>query len=179
MSRIGKMPINLPAGVTVTIEDGNQVSVKGPKGTLSQAIPTRINIVNEDGVLTLERSSESKEDKALHGLSRTLVFNMVQGVTEGYKKQLEINGVGYRAAKQGDQLVLNLGYSHNVIVDEPEGITIEVPQPNTIIVTGADKQKVGQIAAEIRKKRPPEPYLGKGIKYSDEKIRRKTGKAGG
>ncbi|PWM69918.1 MAG: 50S ribosomal protein L6 [Clostridiales bacterium] len=178
MSRIGRMPVTLPAGVDVKVDALNSVTVKGPKGTLAQQFNPDMKITVENGVLTVERPSEEKEHKALHGLTRAIIANMVEGVTNGFSKKLEINGVGYRAAKQGKQLVLNIGYSHQVIVDEQEGITFEVPDANTVIVTGADKQKVGQIAAEIRSKRPPEPYLGKGIKYSDERIRRKAGKAG-
>ncbi len=178
MSRIGRMPVTLPAGVDVKVDALNSVTVKGPKGTLAQRFNPDMKITVENGVLTVERPSEEKEHKALHGLTRAIIANMVEGVTNGFSKKLEINGVGYRAAKQGKQLVLNIGYSHQVIVDEQEGITFEVPDANTVIVTGADKQKVGQIAAEIRSKRPPEPYLGKGIKYSDERIRRKAGKAG-
>lgn len=178
MSRIGRMPVTLPAGVDVKVDALNSVTVKGPKGTLAQRFNPDMKITVENGVLTVERPSEEKEHKALHGLTRAIIANMVEGVTNGFSKKLEINGVGYRAAKQGKQLVLNIGYSHQVIVDEQEGITFEVPDANTVTVTGADKQKVGQIAAEIRSKRPPEPYLGKGIKYSDERIRRKAGKAG-
>lgn len=178
MSRIGRMPVTLPAGVDVKVDALNSVTVKGPKGTLAQQFNPDMKITVENGVLTVERPSEEKEHKALHGLTRAIIANMVEGVTNGFSKKLEINGVGYRAAKQGKQLVLNIGYSHQVIVDEQEGITFEVPDANTVIVTGPDKQKVGQIAAEIRSKRPPEPYLGKGIKYSDERIRRKAGKAG-
>ena len=178
MSRIGRMPVTLPAGVDVKVDALNSVTVKGPKGTLAQRFNPDMKITVENGVLTVERPSEEKEHKALHVLTRAIIANMVEGVTNGFSKKLEINGVGYRAAKQGKQLVLNIGYSHQVIVDEQEGITFEVPDANTVIVTGADKQKVGQIAAEIRSKRPPEPYLGKGIKYSDERIRRKAGKAG-
>lgn len=178
MSRIGRMPVTLPAGVDVKVDALNSVTVKGPKGTLAQQFNPDMKITVENGVLTVERPSEEKEHKALHGLTRAIIANMVEGVTNGFSKKLEINGVGYRAAKQGKQLVLNIGYSHQVVVDEQEGITFEVPDANTVIVTGADKQKVGQIAAEIRSKRPPEPYLGKGIKYSDERIRRKAGKAG-
>ena len=178
MSRIGRMPVTLPAGVDVKVDALNSVTVKGPKGTLAQQFNPDMKITVENGVLTVERPSEENEHKALHGLTRAIIANMVEGVTNGFSKKLEINGVGYRAAKQGKQLVLNIGYSHQVIVDEQEGITFEVPDANTVIVTGADKQKVGQIAAEIRSKRPPEPYLGKGIKYSDERIRRKAGKAG-
>ena len=178
MSRIGRMPVTLPAGVDVKVDALNSVTVKGPKGTLAQQFNPDMKITVENGVLTVERPSEEKEHKALHGLTRAIIANMVEGVTNGFSKKLEINGVGYRAAKQGKQLVLNIGYSHQVIVDEQEGITFEVPDANTVIVTGADKQKVGQIAPEIRSKRAPEPYLGKGIKYSDERIRRKAGKAG-
>ena len=178
MSRIGRMHINLPAGVKVEVSDNNFVTVTGPKGKLSEQISPAMQVGIENGVLTVSRPSESKEHKSLHGLSRSLINNMVVGVTEGYKKQLEINGVGYKAAKEGKKLVLNIGYSHPVVFEEPEGITFEVPQPNIIVVNGANKQQVGQLASEIRGKRPPEPYLGKGIKYSDEKIRRKAGKAG-
>lgn len=178
MSRIGRMPVAIPAGVDVSIEGQNKVTVKGPKGTLVQTMHPDMIIKSENGVVTVERPSEEKQHKALHGLTRSLVANMVEGVTNGYSKKLEINGVGYRAAKQGKQLVMNLGYSHNVVVEEEEGITFEVPDPNSIIVSGYDKQRVGQVAAEIRGKRPPEPYLGKGIKYADERVRRKAGKAG-
>lgn len=178
MSRIGRAPITVPAGVTVTL-DGNNMTVKGPKGTLQQALHPDMQIKVEDGVITVTRPSEEKLHKSLHGLTRSLVNNMVVGVTEGYRKELEVNGVGYRALKQGNQLVMNLGYSHQVIMDEIPGITIDVPAPNKIIISGADKQAVGQFAAEVREKRPPEPYKGKGIKYADEHIRRKEGKAGG
>jgi len=178
MSRIGRMIITVPAGVKVEVSDANLVTVTGPKGTLSEQINPAMIIEQDGAVINVKRPSESKEHKSLHGLSRTLINNMIVGVTEGYKKQLEINGVGYRAAKEGKKLVLNLGYSHNVVFEEPDGITYEVPNANTVIVNGANKQQVGQLASEIRSKRPPEPYLGKGIKYSDEKIRRKAGKAG-
>ena len=178
MSRIGRMPVAVPAGVDVKIDAENCVTVKGPKGTLSQTFNRDMKITVENGVLTVERPSEEKQHRALHGLTRAIIANMVEGVTNGYSKKLEINGVGYRAAKQGKQLVLNIGYSHQVIVEESDGITFEVPDPNTVIVNGPDKQKVGQVASEIRGKRPPEPYLGKGIKYADEHIRRKAGKAG-
>ncbi len=178
MSRIGKKPIIVPAGVDVTFEEGNVMKVKGPKGELVQKFPACMALKLENGVLTVERPSESKEHKSLHGLTRTLAANMVYGCHESFKKELDINGVGYKAAKEGKQLVLNIGYSHPVYFDEPDGITIEVPNPNKVIVSGANKQVVGQLAAEIRAKRPPEPYLGKGIKYSDETIRRKAGKAG-
>ena len=178
MSRIGRMQIAIPAGVTVDVAAGNVVTVKGPKGTLTQRLHPEMTIEVDGGFAHVKRPSDEKEHKALHGLTRSLLNNMVIGVTEGYKKELEINGVGYRAAKQGKQLVLNNGYSHQVVFDEPEGITIDVPNPNAVVVSGPDKQQVGQIASEIRGKRPPEPYLGKGIKYADERIRRKSGKAG-
>ena len=178
MSRIGRMTITVPAGVKIEVSEANLVTVTGPKGTLSEQINPAMIIENDGAVVEVKRPSDSKEHKSLHGLSRTLINNMVVGVTEGYKKTLEINGVGYRAAKNGNKLELGLGYSHPVIFEEPAGITFEVPNANTIIVCGANKQQVGQLASEIRGKRPPEPYLGKGIKYSDEKIRRKAGKAG-
>ncbi len=177
MSRIGRMPIAVPAGVDVKI-DGNIVTVKGPKGTLTRTVNENISVALEDGVITVTRPNDQKENRSLHGLNRTLIANMITGVSEGFKKELEINGIGYRAAKQGNDLVLNIGYSHNVVVPEIEGISIEVPSPNKIIISGPDKQKVGQFAAEVRGHRPPEPYKGKGIKYSDEVIRRKEGKAG-
>ena len=179
MSRIGRAPITVPAGVTVTIADGNVVTVKGPKGTLTQTMHPDMIIKLEENVITVARPSEEKAHKSLHGLTRSLINNMVVGVTEGYSKELEVNGVGYRAAKQGKQLVMNLGYSHQVIMDEIEGITIDVPSPNKIIISGPNKQVVGQFAAEVREKRPPEPYKGKGVKYVTEHIRRKEGKAGG
>ena len=179
MSRIGRMPITVPAGVTVTIADGNVVTVKGPKGELKRALRSEMTINQEGNVITVTRPSDAKEHRSLHGLTRTLLANMIIGVTDGYKKELEVNGVGYRVAKEGKNLVMNLGYSHQVIVPEIEGITIEVPGPNKIIVRGCDKQAVGQFAAEVREKRPPEPYKGKGIKYVDEVIRRKVGKTGG
>ncbi len=179
MSRIGRAPITVPAGVTVTIADGNVVTVKGPKGTLTQTMHPDMIIALSDNVITVSRPSEEKAHKSLHGLTRSLINNMVVGVTEGYSKELEVNGVGYRVAKQGKQLVMNLGYSHQVIMDEIEGITIDVPSPNKIIISGPNKQVVGQFAAEVREKRPPEPYKGKGIKYATEFIRRKEGKAGG
>ncbi|MEG1448327.1 MAG: 50S ribosomal protein L6 [Oscillospiraceae bacterium] len=177
MSRIGRKPITVPAGVDVTV-DGNVVTVKGPKGTLSNTFCSDMNIALENSEVIVTRPSEDKEHKSLHGLTRTLISNMVTGVTEGFKKELEVNGVGYRVAKQGKDLVMNLGYSHQVIMPEIDGITIEVPAPNKIIVHGIDKQAVGQFAAEIRDKRRPEPYKGKGIKYIDEVIIRKEGKAG-
>ena len=177
MSRIGRMPIPVPAGVDVKL-DGNTLTVKGKNGTLTQSFHPDMNIKYDAGVLTVERPSDDKEHRALHGLTRSLIANMVTGVTEGFKKELEINGVGYRAAMQGTKLVMTLGYSHPVEVEAPEGIKFEVADTTKITVSGADKQKVGQIAAEIRGKRPPEPYLGKGVKYVDEHIRRKSGKAG-
>ena len=178
MSRIGRMPITVPAGVTVTVAEGNVVTVKGPKGELSQALRPEMIIKQDAGVLTVERPSEDKLHRSLHGLTRTLLNNMVVGVSEGYKKELDVNGVGYRVAKDGKNLVMNIGFSHRVIVSEIEGITIDVPAPNKIVISGCDKQKVGQFAAEVREKRPPEPYKGKGIKYADEVIRRKVGKTG-
>ena len=178
MSRIGRMPIDLPAGVDVKIEDGNVVTVKGPKGTLTQKLHPAMTITQEGNVLHVTRPNDLKENRALHGLTRTLLHNMVVGVTEGYAKNLEVNGVGYRVTKEGNKLVMNLGFSHQVIVEEEEGITIDVPDANHIVIRGCDKQQVGQFAAEVREKRPPEPYKGKGIKYADEVIRRKVGKTG-
>ena len=178
MSRIGKMTITVPASVKIDIREANLVTVTGPKGTLSEQINPAMIIEIDAGILTVKRPSDEKEHKSLHGLSRTLINNMVVGVTDGFSKKLEINGVGYKATKEGKKLVLNIGYSHPVVFDEPDGITFDVPQSNIVIVSGANKQQVGQIASEIRGKRPPEPYLGKGIKYSDERIIRKAGKAG-
>ncbi len=178
MSRIGNKPITVPAGVEVKVGEGNVVMVKGAKGTLVQTVSPEMNIKIDGSTITVERPSDDKMHKSLHGLTRSLVANMVTGVSEGFKKELEINGVGYRAAKQGKKLVMNLGYSHQVEMEEIEGITIDVPQPNQIIISGPDKQKVGQFAAQVREKRPPEPYKGKGIKYVSEHIRRKEGKAG-
>ena len=178
MSRIGRMPITVPANVTVAV-DNNVVTVKGPKGELTQAMHPDMIIEVEGTTVLVKRPSENKEHKSLHGLTRTLISNMIEGVEKGYKKDLEILGVGYRVAKEGKNLVMNLGYSHQVIMEEIEGITIEVPAPNKIIINGCDKQAVGQFAAEVREKRPPEPYKGKGIKYVDEVIRRKVGKTGG
>ena len=177
MSRIGKMPITIPAGVEVKVED-NAVTVKGPKGSLTQQFSKELGIKLEDGVLTVTRPSDDKKHRSLHGLTRSLIHNMVEGVVNGYSKTLEIDGVGYRAAKQGKNLVMNLGFSHQVIVPETDDIKIDVPQPNQIIVSGIDKQKVGQFAAEIREKRLPEPDKGKGIHYLGEHIIRKEGKAG-
>ena len=179
MSRIGKLPISIPAGVEVKISDENVVTVKGAKGTLEQAIDKQIKVEIIDNQIVVTRPNDDKFVRALHGLSRSLLANMVTGVTEGFKKELEINGVGYRAAKQGNTLVMNLGYSHQVEMPEIDGITIDVPAQNKIIISGIDKQKVGQFAANVREKRPPEPYKGKGIKYVDEFIRRKEGKTGG
>ena len=178
MSRIGKMPIELPAGVEVKISNDNVVTVKGAKGTLTQAFDQQIKIEMDGNVITITRPNDIKEVRALHGLTRALLNNMVVGVTEGFKKELDINGVGYRAAKQGKTLVLNLGYSHQVEVEEIDGITIDVPNPNKLIISGIDKQVVGQFAANVREKRPPEPYKGAGIRYVDEVIKRKEGKAG-
>ena len=179
MSRIGRAPITIPAGVEVTVAEGNVVTVKGPKGTLQKTLHSAMTITVADGVATVARPNDEKENRSLHGLTRTLLANMVEGVTNGFKKELEVNGVGYRVAKQGKDLVMTLGYSHQVIMSEIDGITIEVPAPNRIIISGLDKQLVGQFAAEVREKRPPEPYKGKGIKYADEVIRRKVGKTGG
>ena len=178
MSRIGRAPITVPAGVEINVADNNVVTVKGPKGTLTQQFNANMAIAMDNGVLTVARPNDAKENRALHGLTRTLINNMIVGVTEGYKKELDVNGVGYRVAKEGNKLVMNLGYSHQVIMDEIPGITIEVPGPNKIIINGCDKQLVGQFAANVREKRPPEPYKGKGIKYVDEVIRRKVGKTG-
>ena len=179
MSRIGKKPVIIPANCTVDIAEGNVVTVKGPKGELTQAFHPDMILKVEGNELLVSRPDDEHLHKSLHGLTRTLIHNMVVGVTEGFKKELEVNGVGYRVQKQGSNLVMNLGYSHQVIVSEIPGITIEAPGPNQIIISGADKQLVGQFAAEVREKRPPEPYKGKGIKYADEHIRRKEGKAGG
>lgn len=177
MSRIGKMPISVPAGVDVKI-DSSVVTVKGPKGTLTKEFSDSMIIESKDGVITVSRPNDQKVNRSLHGLTRTLIHNMVEGVTNGYSKTLEIEGVGYRAAKQGKNLVMNLGFSHQVIVPEKDGITIDVPQPNKVVINGIDKQAVGQFAAEVREKRPPEPYKGKGIRYAGERIIRKEGKAG-
>ncbi len=177
MSRIGRLPIEIPAGVEVKV-NANVVTVKGPKGELTQTFRPEMSIALEDNKVVVTRPNDAKENRSLHGLTRTLIANMVEGVSKGYSKQLEVLGVGYRVAKQGKDLVMNLGYSHQVIMPEIPGITIEVPNPNLIVVSGADKQMVGQFAAEIREKRPPEPYKGKGIRYSGEYVRRKEGKAG-
>ncbi len=178
MSRIGRAPIAVPAGVTVTVGADNLVTVKGPKGELTQKLNENMKIEVKDGTVIVSRPDDEKENRSIHGLTRTLIHNMVEGVTKGYEKRLEINGVGYRAEKQGKKLVLNLGYSHQVFFEEGNGISYDLPDNTTIIVKGIDKQAVGQIAAQIREKRPPEPYLGKGIKYAGEHIRRKAGKTG-
>ncbi|TAH69141.1 MAG: 50S ribosomal protein L6 [Anaerolineaceae bacterium] len=178
MSRIGKMPIAIPAGVTVDIAENNKVTVKGPKGTLERVLPSEMVIKLEGAEVTVSRPNELKKMKSLHGLTRTLLANMVTGVTDGYQKNLEINGVGYRAAKAGKELTLTIGYSHPVVMTDPEGIESVLDGQNKITIKGIDKEKVGQYAAEIRAKRPPEPYKGKGIKYADEVIRRKVGKTG-
>ena len=178
MSRIGRHPIAIPAGVTVEIKENNVVTVKGPKGTLEKALPTEMSIKLEDGQVVVTRPNDLKKMKSLHGLTRTLINNMVIGVTNGYEKVLEVNGVGYRAQKQGKKLILSLGYSHPVEMEDPEGLESVLDGQNKITIKGIDKQKVGQYAAEIREKRKPEPYKGKGIKYADEVIRRKVGKTG-
>ena len=179
MSRIGKKPVVIPANVTVNVAEGNVVTVKGPKGELTNTFNADMIINVEGNVLTVSRPSDEANHRALHGLTRTLIANMVEGVEKGFAKELEVNGVGYRAEKKGNQLVMRLGFSHEVFVDEIPGITIEVPSPNKVIIHGVDKQVVGQFAAEVRGKRPPEPYKGKGIKYTTEVIRRKVGKTGG
>lgn len=181
MSRIGKLPITVPAGVTITVDDDNTVTVKGPNGTLKDKFSSRMEIAQEEGVVHVKRASEEKEVRALHGLTRSLLNNMVLGVTSGFRKDLEIEGVGYKATLQGKKLVLNMGYSHPVEIEQPEGIAFEVPAPNRISVKGIDKQQVGQVAADIRAVRKPSPYVskqgtGKGIKYAGEKVRRKVGK---
>ena len=178
MSRIGRMPITVPAGVTVTVGENNYVVVKGPKGTLEQQLNARMNITQNGNEIVVTRPTDEKEDRSVHGLTRALLNNMVVGVTTGYSKKLEVVGVGYKVAMQGTKLVLNLGYSHPIHIEQPADLKIETPDANTIIVSGADKQAVGQLAAVIRSKRPPEPYHGKGVKYSDEYIRRKAGKTG-
>lgn len=177
MSRIGRKPINIPAGVEVKI-DGSEVTVKGPKGTLSQSFNPNMTITQEGSEILVTRPDDQKENRSLHGLTRTLIHNMVVGVTEGFSKTLEVQGVGYRVQKQGKDLVMNLGFSHQVVVSETEDIKLEAPNANTIVVSGIDKQKVGQFAAEVREKRPPEPYKGKGIRYQGEYVRHKEGKAG-
>ena len=178
MSRIGRLPIDIPAGVEVKIEEGNKVTVKGPKGTLEKCLPVEMTIKQEDNQVVVTRPNDLKKMKSLHGLTRSLIANMITGVSEGYEKKLEINGVGYRAQKKGKEITFNLGFSHPVVVEPPAGITLEAPAQNKIVVSGIDKEAVGQIAAEIRGYREPEPYKGKGIKYEDEVVRRKAGKAG-
>ena len=178
MSRIGKLPISVPGGVTITVDDGNTVTVKGPKGTLTEKISPDMMIEQDNGVLHVKRPSDDKQHRALHGLTRSLIHNMVVGATEGFAKNLEIEGVGYRAQRQGSKLVLNMGYSHHVEFEAPEGISFEVPAPNRITVKGISKQQVGQMAADIRAVREPEPYKGKGIRYAGEYVRRKEGKTG-
>ena len=175
MSRIGKKPIEVPAGVIVSLDPG-RVTVSGPKGELRQEVPQRMQIAQEEGTITVTRPTERGEDRALHGLTRTLIANMVEGVTNGFQKRLEIQGVGYRASLRGTDLELNVGFSHSVVLKAPQGITFEVPTPTEVIVKGIDKQQVGQLAAEVRKVRPPEPYKGKGIRYEGEYVRRKVGK---
>jgi large subunit ribosomal protein L6 len=175
MSRIGKKPIEIPSGVDVTIAPG-RVSVSGPLGELSQAVPARMSVEQRDAEVVVTRPTERGEDRALHGLTRTLIANMVEGVTKGFEKRLEIQGVGYRAALRGETLELAVGYSHSVVKDAPAGITFELPVPTQIVVRGVDKQRVGQVAAEIRSVRPPEPYKGKGIRYQNEQVQRKVGK---
>ena len=178
MSRIGRAPIAIPAGVEVKVAENNHITVKGPKGTLERDLVPQITVNVEGNVINVTRPNDEKQNRALHGLTRALVANMVEGVSNGYSKTLEVNGVGYRAAKEGKNLVLNIGYSHQVIIPEIDGITVDVTNPNTVVISGIDKQKVGQFAADVRAKRPPEPYKGKGIKYSDEVVRRKEGKTG-
>ena len=178
MSRIGRLPVAIPAGVTVEVAEGNKVTVKGSKGTLVRVLPAEMDIKVEDGHVVVSRPNDLKKMKSLHGLTRTLIHNMVVGVSEGYEKKLEINGVGYRAQKKGKEITFNLGFSHPVVMTDPEGIETEMDGQNIIIVKGIDKEKVGQYAAEIRELRKPEPYKGKGIKYADEVIRRKVGKTG-
>ena len=178
MSRIGRLPIDIPAGVEVKIEEGNKVTVKGPKGTLEKCLPVEMTIKQEDNQVVVTRPNDLKKMKSLHGLTRSLIANMITGVSEGYEKKLEINGVGYRAQKKGKEITFNLGFSHPVVMTDPEGIETEMDGQNKITIKGIDKQKVGQYAAEIREKRKPEPYKGTGIKYADEVIRRKVGKTG-
>lgn len=179
MSRIGKQPVVIPAGVTATLAENNTLEIKGPKGSLTRTFHPTMIIKVEGTQITVERPSDDKFERSLHGLTRAMIQNMIDGVTKGFTKELEINGVGYRAQLQGKQLVLNLGYSHSIEMTPPEGITLSVPDQNKIIISGSDKQMVGEFAAKVRSKRPPEPYKGKGIKYADEHIRRKEGKTGG
>ncbi len=178
MSRIGRTPITVPAGVEIKIEENNHVTVKGPKGTLERVLVPSMKIELADGVLTVSRPDDTKESRSMHGLTRTLLSNMIEGVTKGFKKELSVQGVGYKVAKDGSRLTMNIGYSHQVVVEDNADITIEAPNANTIIINGIDKQKVGQFAADVRKKRPPEPYKGKGIRYANEVVRHKEGKTG-
>lgn len=178
MSRIGRAPITVPAGVEVKIEENNHVTVKGPKGVLERDLAPQMKLEQEGAVIHVSRPNDDKLNRSLHGLTRTLLANMIEGVSNGFKKELSVQGVGYRVAKEGDKLVMNIGYSHQVIVPETDDIKIDVPNPNSIIINGIDKQKVGQFAADVRKKRPPEPYKGKGIRYADEVVRHKEGKTG-
>jgi large subunit ribosomal protein L6 len=178
MSRIGRSPITVPAGVEITIDENNHVTVKGPKGTLERTLAPQMKIDVDAGVITVSRPNDNKENRSLHGLTRTLIANMIEGVTNGFKKELQVQGVGYKVLKDGARLVMNIGYSHQVIVEENDDIKIDAPAPNTIIISGIDKQKVGQFAADVRKKRPPEPYKGKGIRYANEVVRHKEGKTG-
>jgi len=178
MSRIGRNPITVPAGVEITIDENNHVTVKGPKGTLERTLAPSMKIELNEGVLTVARPNDNKESRSLHGLTRTLLANMVEGVTNGFKRELSVQGVGYKVNKDGSKLIMNIGYSHQIIVEDTAEITIEVPTQNTIIINGIDKQKVGQFAADVRSKRPPEPYKGKGIRYANEVVRHKEGKTG-
>ena len=178
MSRIGRAPMTVPAGVEIKVDENNHITVKGPKGTLERDLVPQMKVEVDAGVIHVTRPDDEKQNRSLHGLTRTLVANMVHGVTDGFSKTLEVNGVGYRAAKDGKKLVLNIGYSHQINVEEVDGITIDVPNPNTVVINGIDKQQVGQFAADIRAKRPPEPYKGKGIKYATEGVRHKEGKTG-
>jgi len=178
MSRIGRAPITLPQGVEIKVSSGNTVTVKGPKGTLEREISTDITVSVDGAVVNVTRSSDMPKQRSMHGLSRSLINNMIIGVSDGFKKELDVVGVGYRAIKEGNRIVMNLGYSHQVIIEETESISIEVPSPNKIIVSGIDKQEVGQFASDLRKKRPPEPYKGKGIRYTNEIVRLKEGKSG-
>ena len=178
MSRIGRSPITVPAGVEITIDENNHVTVKGPKGTLERTLAPQMKIDVDADVITVSRPNDNKENRSMHGLTRTLIANMVEGVTNGFKKELQVQGVGYKVLKDGARLVMNIGYSHQVIVQENDDIKIDAPAPNIIIISGIDKQKVGQFAADVRKKRPPEPYKGKGIRYANEVVRHKEGKTG-